>query len=72
MHGGASGSSAPRGNQNALKGGLYTKTAIEERRLRRSQKLLQNIKAASCRQLSLIYGLLNLQRAGLIDSIDAA
>jgi uncharacterized protein YjcR len=48
MHGGAPGSGAPRGNQNALKRGLYTKAAIEERRrlrafIRQSQKLLQNI-----------------------------
>ncbi len=32
MHGGANGSGAPLGNQNALKHGLYTKEAIEERR----------------------------------------
>ncbi len=32
MHGGAPGSGAPRGNQNALKHGLYTKEALEERR----------------------------------------
>jgi uncharacterized protein YjcR len=32
MHGGAEGSGAPKGNQNALKHGRYTKTAIEERR----------------------------------------
>ena len=32
MHGGAKGSGAPRGNQNALKHGLYTREAIEERR----------------------------------------
>jgi hypothetical protein len=48
MHGGAPGSGAPRGNQNALKPGLHTKAAIEERRqfgalIRRSQKLLQGI-----------------------------
>jgi uncharacterized protein YjcR len=48
MHGGAPGSGAPRGNQNALKHGLYTKTMIEARRqlqtlLRQSQKLLQDI-----------------------------
>jgi uncharacterized protein YjcR len=44
MHGGAPGSGAPRGNQNALKHGLYTKAGIEERRrlralIRQSQKL---------------------------------
>ena len=32
MHGGAPGSRAPRGNKNALKHGLYTRGAIEERR----------------------------------------
>jgi glucans biosynthesis protein len=32
MHGGAEGSGAPKGNQNALKHGRYTKVAIEERR----------------------------------------
>jgi hypothetical protein len=32
MHGGARGSGAPRGNQNALKHGLYRRNAIEERR----------------------------------------
>lgn len=31
MHGGAEGSGAPKGNQNALKHGLYTREAIEER-----------------------------------------
>jgi len=48
MHGGAPGSGAPRGNKNAVKHGLYTKAAIDERRqvralVRQSQKLLQNI-----------------------------
>ena len=32
MHGGAPGSGAPRGNQNALKHGLYTKEAMKDRR----------------------------------------
>jgi uncharacterized protein YjcR len=32
MHGGAPGSGAPRGNKNALKHGLYTREAIEQRR----------------------------------------
>jgi uncharacterized protein YjcR len=32
MHGGATGSGAPVGNQNALKHGLYTGTAIQERK----------------------------------------
>jgi uncharacterized protein YjcR len=32
MHGGAPGSGAPKGNQNALKHGHFTKTAIAQRR----------------------------------------
>jgi uncharacterized protein YjcR len=32
MHGGAKGSGAPQGNQNALKTGFHTREAIEERR----------------------------------------
>ena len=32
MHGGAPGSGAPQGNKNALKSGLFTREAIEERR----------------------------------------
>jgi uncharacterized protein YjcR len=48
MHGGAPGSGAPRGNQNALKHGLYSKAAIAERKqvrtlIRQSQKRLQDI-----------------------------
>jgi uncharacterized protein YjcR len=48
MHGGAPGSGAPRGNQNALKHGLYTREAIEERRqlqalIRQSRRLVQDI-----------------------------
>jgi len=48
MHGGASGSGAPRGNKNALKHGLYTREAIAERQkirelMRESRRLLQNI-----------------------------
>jgi hypothetical protein len=46
MHGGAPGSGAPLGNQNALKHGLFTKEAREERRklrelIRVSRNLLQ-------------------------------
>jgi len=49
MHGGAPGSGAPRGNQNALKHGLYTGKAVDERRevqelLRQSRMLLERIK----------------------------
>ena len=48
MHGGAPGSGAPRGNKNALKHGLYTRDAIEERRqlralMRQSRMLIQDI-----------------------------
>ena len=48
MHGGAPGSGAPRGNQNALKHGFYTREALAERRrvqdlLRQSRELLQKI-----------------------------
>ena len=32
MHGGAPESGAPTGNRNAVKHGLYTKAAIEERK----------------------------------------
>jgi glucans biosynthesis protein len=31
MHGGAKGSGAPKGNQNALKHGTHTKVALRER-----------------------------------------
>jgi uncharacterized protein YjcR len=48
MHGGAPGSGAPHGNQNALKHGFYTREAIAERRqlralMQRSRKLLMDI-----------------------------
>jgi hypothetical protein len=49
MHGGAKGSGAPRANLNARKHGLFTRTAIEERRriqavLGDARKLLEEIK----------------------------
>jgi uncharacterized protein YjcR len=49
MHGGASGSGAPRGNKNAFKHGIYTREAIAEHRqlgelMRQSRELLQKIK----------------------------
>jgi hypothetical protein len=49
MHGGAVGSGAPRGSQNALKQGLFTGEAIDERRraqafIRQSRKLLTELK----------------------------
>ena len=49
MHGGALGSGAPRGNQNALKHGLYTREAMAQRRqlrdlMRQSRSLLLKIK----------------------------
>jgi uncharacterized protein YjcR len=48
MHGGAMGSGAPHGNKNALKHGLYTREAIEERRqlralVRQSRILIQSV-----------------------------
>lgn len=48
MHGGAFGSGAPKGNQNALKHGRFSRTAIEERRqlklfIRETQNLLKKI-----------------------------
>ncbi len=48
MHGGAQGSGAPPGNQNAVKHGLSTKAAIEERRqlrtlMRDARKLLHGM-----------------------------
>jgi len=50
MHGGAPGSGAPRGNKNALKHGLHTRKAIEERRqlralMRQSRMLIQKIES---------------------------
>ncbi len=48
MHGGARGSGAPIGNTNALKHGMYTKSALEERRalrrlIREMEESLQEI-----------------------------
>jgi uncharacterized protein YjcR len=48
MHGGAAGSGAPRGNQNALKEGLFTREAMDERRkaqalIRQSRNLLRRL-----------------------------
>jgi hypothetical protein len=42
MHGGAEGSGAPKGNQNALKHGRYTKAAIK--RHRRAMKTIREFK----------------------------
>jgi uncharacterized protein YjcR len=47
MHGGAAGSGTPKHNQNALKHGLFTRGAIEERKqiqalVGQSRKLLQD------------------------------
>jgi uncharacterized protein YjcR len=49
MHGGAPGSGAPRGNQNALKHGQFTRQALEDRRrvqdlVRQSRMLLKRMK----------------------------
>ena len=48
MHGGAKGSGAPKGNRNALKYGMFTKVAIEERKLimkfiRESENFIEEI-----------------------------
>jgi hypothetical protein len=48
MHGGAPGSGAPCGNKNALKSGLCTREALEERRrlrdfLRQARSLIKDI-----------------------------
>lgn len=48
MHGGAHGSGAPRGNQNALKSGLYTAESLELRRhvtqlVRQSRKIIEEM-----------------------------
>jgi hypothetical protein len=48
MHGGAPGSGAPRGNQNALKHGRFTRQALDERRqlrdlLRQSRALIRQM-----------------------------
>jgi uncharacterized protein YjcR len=48
MHGGAPGSGAPKQNKNALKHGLFTKGAIEERKqvqalMGQTRKLLKDI-----------------------------
>ena len=48
MHGGAAGSGAPKGNQNALKTGLYMRDAIAKRKslrelLRQSRALIDDI-----------------------------
>jgi glucans biosynthesis protein len=48
MHGGAPGSGAPAGNRNALKDGLFTRFAINERRqanalLREARSLLETL-----------------------------
>ena len=44
MHGGAERSGAPKGNKNALKHGLYTREALEERR--RLRKLIADARKA--------------------------
>ena len=49
MHGGARGSGAPRGNQNALKHGGYTRDAVDKRRevnalLRSVRSLVEDVR----------------------------
>ncbi len=48
MHGGAKGSGAPKGNQNAFKHGMYTREAMAERKqlnalLRQARETLREI-----------------------------
>ena len=48
MHGGAKGTGAPRGNQNALKHGAFTKKVIQRRRemrelFRQARKLFKEL-----------------------------
>jgi hypothetical protein len=55
MHGGSPGSGAPRGNENALKHGLYTRAAIEQRRqlldlVRQSVRLIAEIGLAKAKR----------------------
>jgi glucans biosynthesis protein len=47
MHGGAKGSGAPKGNQNALKQGSFTQDALQERAVIRelSRKTKEMLKA---------------------------
>jgi uncharacterized protein YjcR len=52
MHGGAKGSGAPRGNQNALKHGGYTKEVLARRAhlrglLKEANEFLKNTEASS-------------------------
>jgi hypothetical protein len=49
MHGGARGSGAPKGNQNALKHGTYTRAAIRQRAelrelIKEGEQLLRSLK----------------------------
>lgn len=48
MHGGATGTGAPKGNRNALKHGLYTREMLEERKelaqlMREARALIERI-----------------------------
>src|SRR5664279_3570319 len=61
-HGGAPGSGAPKGNQNAYKHGIYTKAWKDEgrlldRRFRKLTKLLKKIAKLPERERSLILNL---------------
>jgi hypothetical protein len=49
MHGGAAGSGAPHGNQNALKAGTHTREMMGQRQavnalLKRSRQMLEDLK----------------------------
>ena len=61
MHGGAHGSGAPKGNQNALKHGGYTKHAFQRRAemrelLREASKLLKELSSAETRMRDQVIG----------------
>jgi uncharacterized protein YjcR len=50
MHGGAAGSGAPKGNQNALKHGVFTQEAVDKRKqayalVGEARKLLKELKS---------------------------
>ena len=52
MHGGAEGSGAPRGNQNALKHGAYTQETLRRRAemrelIREARKVLKELRLAA-------------------------
>jgi glucans biosynthesis protein len=54
MHGGAKGSGAPKGNQNALKHGTYSKAALAQREalrelIKQAEEFIQELDGAEAR-----------------------